>query len=339
MQEQTTPPRRKLSTFARFMLLALFLSVLLLGCRAWLIESFTVHQENGWHPEWSPDGQQIVFASNFDRGVGTSDVYVMNADGSDRKQLTFDPWDPFHLWYLFRNPTDDHPAWSPDGKQIAFVSGRTGPLQIYSMDADGSNIRWLTKLQGNTEPGAVPEHGHPVWSPDGQTIALLYSKDLIEYPMIYLIQADGTDIQLLIEIANMPSAANGHLSWSPDGRYLSFVEARSMFDDIYIVDVANREKKRLRSNFLIFSNTAWSPDGKTILFVGMDMLNDSDTNEYFYTITPDGAALTKVKPYVGNSENHVSWSPDGRQIVFDNGVNTIYRMDADGSNLVQLTKQ
>jgi len=87
-------------------------------------------------PVWSPDGRKIVFTrsrgrwSQHDREV---EIYVMNADGSGKRNLT-------------RNPAGDgHPAWSPDGRKIGFVSNRGGNRDIYVMNADGSGQRNLTR--------------------------------------------------------------------------------------------------------------------------------------------------------------------------------------------------
>jgi dipeptidyl aminopeptidase/acylaminoacyl peptidase len=93
---------------------------------------------------------RIAFAS--DQG-GNTDIYVMDADGSNLTRLT-------------DNPTVDAcPAWSPDGSRIAFMSDRDGNIEIYVMDADGSN---LTRLTDNPASDM-----YPVWSPDGSSIALL----------------------------------------------------------------------------------------------------------------------------------------------------------------------
>ncbi len=74
-------------------------------------------------PEWSHDGKKILFSSNRD---GDFEVYLMNADGSDLKQLTSNTF------------SDVYPVWSPDGKRIAFHSNRDSYKEIYFMNADGS---------------------------------------------------------------------------------------------------------------------------------------------------------------------------------------------------------
>jgi Tol biopolymer transport system component len=100
-------------------------------------------------PAWSPDGAKIAFVS--DRDGGNSEVFVMDADGSDPVNLTNDP------------APDSQPTWSPDGTKIAFTSHRDGNLEIYMMNADGSELKRLTKKAAHDFT--------PAWSPDGTKIA------------------------------------------------------------------------------------------------------------------------------------------------------------------------
>ena len=78
-----------------------------------------------YDPVWSADGQSIAFVANH---TGNDEIWLMSADGSNQRQLTFNQWE----W-------DKHPSFSPDGQRIVFYSNRSGPRQIWAMNADGSN--------------------------------------------------------------------------------------------------------------------------------------------------------------------------------------------------------
>jgi Tol biopolymer transport system component len=118
--------------------------------------------------EWSPDGKRIAFES---RRTGISQVWVMNADGTDQVELTFDA-----------RVKNQLPDWSPDGTQIAFSANDivTGKPNIWVMNADGTNATQLTTDTG----GAIG----PAWSPDGRQIAFLSLTDRF----VYVMNADGT---------------------------------------------------------------------------------------------------------------------------------------------------
>jgi TolB protein len=134
-----------------------------------------------WGSRWSPDGKQIAFADRDPKGILT--VFVMNADGSARRQVTrlaesegraqMPSWSPDgkklavqvtakaqpgHIWIVdlatgaarklaahARPYQDEVPAWFPDGKRIAFQSDRTGRMEIWVMNADGSGARQVTR--------------------------------------------------------------------------------------------------------------------------------------------------------------------------------------------------
>ncbi len=112
------------------------------GPRVWVMDADGGNQKmlNDWgeDPVWSPDGRRIAFSSFR---AGSSDIYVMNADGSDVKILTAPVrWSPSN---------EIAPRWSPDGESIAFCSDRDGNYEIYVMDADGSNVQRLTNTPLN----------------------------------------------------------------------------------------------------------------------------------------------------------------------------------------------
>ena len=112
---------------------------------------------NNWEPDWSPDSQWIAFNATQDKRTA---LYIMTADGKGRRQLKAGVF------------TAAGCTWSPDGKQIAFATGRefeTG-VNIYVIGIDGNNLRKLTRV------GGMSLATHPAWSPDGEWIAYSLKK-------------------------------------------------------------------------------------------------------------------------------------------------------------------
>ncbi len=118
------------------------------------------------------DGERIAFASNKGDDI---DIYVMNADGSDVRQVTDEPGG------------DSFPAWSPEGTKIAFQRFRGETFDIYLINADGSGLRQLT-----SDPAT---DRFPAWSPDGSRIT--FSSDRNGQSDIYVMNTDGSGVARL----------------------------------------------------------------------------------------------------------------------------------------------
>ena len=139
---------------------------------------------------WSPDGR-IVFVSNES---GMLDVWIMNADGTNRRQLTANA------------RYNTNPAVSPDGKLIVFSSNRTGKRQIWRMDIDGANPRRLT--DGVTDAA-------PAISADGQWV--FYSSLFAGKPTLWKVNINGGEsAQVTDRVAVAPSI-------SPDGKLIAYL--------------------------------------------------------------------------------------------------------------------
>ena len=156
-------------------------------------------------PAWSPDGTKIALQWSY--GGGT-DIYVMDADGTNRTRLT-----------PGGNVQYSAPAWSPDGTRIAFESTRHQPLtgevefglfEIYTMNADGSDMQRLT-----FDATGSQVHRFPTWSPDGNHVAFeiqfLDGQSLIMRSRLGVMKADGSG---RYDIPNLPVDSK-FPRWSP----------------------------------------------------------------------------------------------------------------------------
>jgi Tol biopolymer transport system component len=184
------------------------------------------------NPAWSPDGSQIAFSLGPE--MGPNHIYVMNADGTDVRQLTDG------------SDSDRNPAWSPDGTRIAFA--RSG--EVYVMDTDGSNVTAVTALAAESAPS-------PAWSPDGSQIALDVDG------AIYVMTVNGTGLRRLSP--ELPKGVlDQHPSWSPDGTQIAFsrytnedVAASAEDGDIWIIDADGTDATRVTRGPAIDSWPQW----------------------------------------------------------------------------------
>lgn len=201
---------------------------------------------------WSPDGTQIAYASS-------GDLYVMDADGSNVRQLTTDP------------NGDYYPAWSPDGSTIAYWNGATtgqdgGPMdaELYTIPATGGTP---TRLTDNGIPDI-----EPAWSPDGGQIAYL-STDRFD---LRVMQAEGTRDRAVYTRGNSGAAP----SWSPDGTRIAFL---SCCQDL--VQLPRRVAPQLRVGVV----TLATGDATELMVGGLAVTVLTDLNGPSWT--PEGALL------------------------------------------------
>lgn len=132
-----------------------------------------------WAPAWSPDGTKIAFvvSTQRDQYAGAASIWVMNADGSNCQPLT-----------AATSAIDKYPDWSPDSRQIVFVSNRNGTFELFTMDADGQNQR-----PAPTPPDMPPHLNYPAWSPDGNWFSFSASPTAADYTSddIFVMRIDG----------------------------------------------------------------------------------------------------------------------------------------------------
>jgi Tol biopolymer transport system component len=146
---------------------------------------------------------------------------------------------------------DNEPAYSPDGRQIAFMSGRSGSWEIWVADSDGSNPEKLTSFEG-------PVATHPRWSPDGQRIA--FYGDASGNRDIYVIRKDGSELKRL---TSDPSS-DTNPGWSADSKWVYFLSRRRNRGEIWKVPADGGEAVSVPG---VHGGSAMeSPDGKFLYY-------------------------------------------------------------------------
>ncbi|MDQ4006248.1 MAG: DPP IV N-terminal domain-containing protein, partial [Actinomycetota bacterium] len=183
-------------------------------------------------PSWSPDGHRIAFPRVQD---GSSEIYVMNADGTDQTNITETP-----------AADEESPVWSPDGSKVAFSSDRDGNPEIYVANADGSSpVRLTDDLADDFEAA---------WSPDGSRIAFFSTRDTDRE--VYVMNADGSGET---NITDAPGSNETGPAWSPDGSRILFRSNRDGDAEIYVMNADGTSQVRLTAvpggNFA----PAWQP--------------------------------------------------------------------------------
>ena len=254
---------------------------------------------------------KIAFTSDRD---GNREIYVMNNDGTGQVRLTNNIG------------ADSFPAFSPDGRKIAFISQNPSPtfaVNIKLMNADGTNQIELTPITYFSSQNPWFDRRSLSWSPDGSKIAFEDGGEILT------INIDGTNRTNLTN----QTAGDYEPAFSPDGSRILFVSSRVPFSVMHTMNADGSDVRALPSDgyFQDFSPD-WSPTGDKIVF----LREHDDFGNALYTANADG-----TNRQVFNDGYKPKWSPDGTKIVFHKGdVNNgseIYVKNVDGSGLTQLT--
>ncbi len=242
---------------------------------------------------WSPDGQRIVFSRGHltepgQNPVISSDIYVVNADGTGLVQLSG-----------VADMIDSQQAWSPDGTQIAFLRNSAnmidveyGPADLYVMNADGSNLRSLTN---------TPEDENDFsWSPDSTRIA--YSRGNQGVSLLNVINV-GTGAIIGIDTSSNRASTP---RWSPDGSKLTYSRVLTVQNynaaTVYIANADGTNHLTVGADAEYNQDPDWSPDGTRIAFYsrrnggGIDIINADGTGRVDLTNDPAYYADPKWRP-------------------------------------------
>lgn len=223
---------------------------------------------NARHPAPSPGGLHVAYVNWAD-----DEIWIVNRVTGEKRNVS-----------LFGDELDLHPAWSPDGTRLAFVSYRSGGSDIYVVNADGSGLR---NLSPNDFPAATFESS-PAWSPDGTRIA--FSSDRDGFRTIWSMRADGSD---MVQLTRDIDARDDEPSWSPEGQRIAFrrmsAQGGVTTSDLAVMNADGSNVVRLVQDGDDLS-PSWSPDGQRIAFI-----SDRAGNDYrLFTMRPGGGEVTEL---------------------------------------------
>jgi Tol biopolymer transport system component len=234
------------------------------------------------------------------------------------------------------------PSWSPDGRQIAFMSGPSDEgyaFGLYVCAADGSGLR---RLLGNERTVALP-----AWSPDGKTLLVAVMRTNL--PQLLRVNVDGTGAQELPLGLTFAVLAG----FSPDGTQILFLGSGNLPDPkaraIYVANPDGTDVRPLISigRLILGGAGAWSPDGKRIAFTTVDPdAPEKDAQVYVWSIAEKREKPVSELKRAG-ARGHfpnialACWSPDSQWLAVshtaDGGLPGIWRISADGKMPVRIT--
>ncbi len=253
------------------------------------LKQITDLEEGACQPEWSPDGQRLVFISPCDGNqeyYPNAALYIINADGSNLNPLSSTPGGDFD------------PSWSPDGSKIVFTSMRSGGRpQIYVMDLQSKE----TKLLSNE----FSRDWQPSWSPDGSKIAFITNR---KGPyQVWIMDADGKNQQLF---SHSLTANDTHPTWSPDGKLLLFtqVELQGYIPHLVVAPLEDGGMREymLNRDPIPMREARYSPDGFWVAFESWP----KGANHDIYIMTANGAGRRQL-----TTQPRADFDPTWRPVV------------------------
>jgi len=320
---------------------------------------------SGWTPELamkvksvgsvrvSPDSRKVVYTVNQalmgpEKSEFVTQIWTANADGSEPLQMTF------------AEKSSENPQWSPDGRSIAFTSGRSGKTNLYVMRLIGGEAEKITDVKSAVSGFA--------WSPDGRQLAFVMRDPQTDDEEK---EAKGKDDSRWIDenvkmnrlyVMNFAPDAGGKreprkltgdynvesdFKWSPDGQTIVFSRTKTPkvdywpTADLFAVSVSGGEPRPLAVTSAAESNPTYSPDGKWIAFLVSDDPPRWAGYRRIALIPAGGGAVKLLAETFDAQPNVIDWSPDGKLIYFSETRGTftrLYAIDVSSNAISELNK-
>jgi dipeptidyl aminopeptidase/acylaminoacyl peptidase len=283
----------------------------------------------------SPDGHYAAWTVNLRNKDNTesrnSEIYLVDLSKTGAAPQKFSAWKTLHAEHSL--------AWSPDSKQIAFLSDaeKQGQLELYVQPAGspGSQAHKLTNLTGFL--------ADPRWSPDGVKIAILFTENAPRAagPLEPATKDAGVVEEHFYEqrltLVNARSGETKPITpadtyvyeydWAPDSERLAYTAAQGNGDNnwwiaqLYTIALASGEVHQVNKPELQMANPRWSPDGSQIAFIGGIMSDEGSTGgDIFAVPATGGVAPHDLTPDRKSSPSWIRWLPSGK-ILFTEAVN------------------
>ena len=233
---------------------------------------------------WLSD-RQLIYGS---RASGNADLWSMDANGDNQKQLTVD------------TTLEGQPSVTADGRYIAFLSNRAGTYNIWRMNVDGSHLQRLTN---------GPWENSPSFSPDGKWI--VYNGVFQEKPVLWKIPAEGgTPVRLTGDVSIRPSV-------SPDGKMVAHLhmDGPSQRMKLAVVPMEGASQVKMFDTSIPEPHIVnWSPDGRMVTYVDT---HDGVSNIWGQPL--DGSPSKPLTHFKSDNIFRFAWSPDGKKLACERG--------------------
>lgn len=322
--------------------------------------------------EVSPDGQKVLYSVSYysiPEDKGNSELFVMNVDGSEKKQITK------------TSVREAAAKWLKDSKNIAFLSSESGSMQLWLMRWDGTDRRQISNREGGINDFAFsPDESKVLFVADvkygertvdkypdlpkssGIIVNDLMYKHWDEWvqtiPHPFIAEISGKELinekDLLegepFESPMKPFGGIEQLDWSPDGKTIAYTcrkktgkeYAISTNSDIYFYDLESGKTRNVTDGMMGYDiNPKFSPDGKWLTWESMEHDGcESDKNRMFLMSIETGVKTDLSTSFDQNSEG-LTWSSDSKSIYFISvwhALTQIYRVDIADNKITQITK-